>query len=118
MPSDAVRIAVRQDAGTAVVAIAGRIDASADEPLRAAVDGALATTPQRLILDFSAMDYMNSTGIALVVGLLGRARATQTPVGAYGLSPHYQEIFRITRLSDFLPLFDDEAGARAGLAAA
>ena len=117
MSTDAIQVVVHEDGATTVIAIGGRVDASADEPLRAAVDGALARRPQRLILDFSGMGYMNSTGIALVVGVLGRARAAHTPVGACGLSPHYQEIFRITRLSDFLPLFDDEAGARAGLAA-
>ena len=118
MPSDSVRLDVRRDANTSLVAIAGRVDASADEPLRSAVDEALTGPPERLILDFTAMEYMNSTGIALVVGVLGRARAAGVPVAACGLSPHYQEIFRITRLSDFLPLFDDEAGARAGLAVA
>jgi hypothetical protein len=32
----------------------------------------------------------------------------------FGLSPHYQEIFRITRLADFIGMVDDEASALAG----
>ena len=32
-------------------------------------------------------------------------------VEACGLSPHYQEIFAITRLADYMPVFGDEASA-------
>jgi hypothetical protein len=32
----------------------------------------------------------------------------------YGLSSHYQEIFKITRLSDFMGMVNDEAAALAG----
>ena len=52
------------------------------------------------MLDFAAVDYINSTGIALIVSVLARARAERRKVVASGLSPHYREIFDITRLSD------------------
>ena len=51
--------------------------------------------------------YINSTGIALIVSVLARARAERRKVVASGLSPHYREIFDITRLSDFIELFPD-----------
>ena len=63
-----------------------------------------------LTLDFTAVPYINSTGIALIVGLLGRARGADVPVTARGLTDHYREIFEITRLSDFMTI---EAGATA-----
>ena len=67
--------------------------------------------PASLLLDFAAVDYINSTGIALIVGLLGRARADGVAVAACGLSDHYREIFEITRLSDFMSIYADEASA-------
>ena len=57
------------------------------------------------------IDYINSTGIALIVSLLGRARASQRRLSAYGLSDHYVEIFNITRLSDFMGIYPDEKSA-------
>ena len=60
------------------------------------------------MLDFAAVDYINSTGIALIVGLLAEARKTGQEVQARGLAEHYREIFRITRLSDFMTILDDE----------
>lgn len=47
----------------------------------------------------------------MIVAVLARARAEDRPVRAYGLSDHYREIFAITRLADFMPLYADEATA-------
>lgn len=63
------------------------------------------------VLDFEQVDYINSTGIALIVALLAKARAANLPVVAYGLSDHYREIFQITRLSDFLGIYSDRTSA-------
>jgi anti-anti-sigma factor len=57
------------------------------------------------------VDYINSTGIALIVGLLARARKSHRRLLACGLSEHYIEIFQITRLADFMTVFPDEKSA-------
>ena len=64
--------------------------------------------PASSLLDFSDVDYINSTGIALIVGVLAEARKPGREVQARGLAEHYREIFRITRLSDFMTILDDE----------
>ena len=62
-----------------------------------------------MLLDFGAVDYINSTGIALIVGLLARARADVAPGrGARPLARTTGEIFEITRLSDFMTILADE----------
>ena len=53
--------------------------------------------------------YINSTGIALVVRLLADARRDGRTVRAIGLTEHYREIFRITRLSDFMEIVEGDA---------
>jgi anti-anti-sigma factor len=67
--------------------------------------------PATVVLDFAAVRYINSTGIALIVSVLARARAQRRAVLASGLSDHYREIFDITRLSDFIELFPSLDGA-------
>ncbi|MGI9641458.1 MAG: STAS domain-containing protein [Acidimicrobiia bacterium] len=86
---------------------------------RAAQDG-LTTAYQevksgsgRLLLDFSDVDYINSTGIALVVQILADCRTSGRDVAAFGLTEHYREIFSITRLSDFMTIYQDENTALA-----
>jgi anti-sigma B factor antagonist len=97
--------------GAAVIELSGDIDGSAAAILTAAYAEAVnGDSPEALgtvVLDFGAVDYINSTGIALIVSVLARARAERRKVVACGLSAHYREIFDITRLSDFIELFPD-----------
>jgi anti-anti-sigma factor len=96
--------------GAAVIELSGEVDGSAAGVLTAAYERAVGDTgadPGTVVLDFAAVDYINSTGIALIVSVLARARAERRKVVASGLSAHYREIFDITRLSDFIELFPD-----------
>lgn len=88
----------------AVLQMHGEINGLADVVLDSAFDEAEGLSPVKYVLDFSEVDYINSTGIALIVGLLARARTYHRPVVAVGLSDHYREIFNITRLSDFMEI--------------
>ena len=102
---------VRDVAGVAVLDLEGEIDAGAEEALESAY--AAAEDAATILLNFGGVDYINSTGIALIVGLLARARKNRQTVTACGLSDHYREIFQITRLADFMTIFDDERSALA-----
>ena len=90
--------------GKAIIELHGEINSLADEALAAAYDDAVALKPSAIVLDFNQVDYINSTGIALIVGLLAKARTAHIPLTAVGLSDHYREIFTITRLSDFIDI--------------
>ena len=94
----------RQEGETAVIDLHGEINSQADAALDAAYSEAETAVPQKIVLNFTGVDYINSTGIALIVGLLARARAAHRPIAATGLSEHYREIFTITRLSDFMEI--------------
>lgn len=95
---------VRSDSGTPVLAFYGDINGFAENAMNEAYTRADAQSSGQIVFDFSGVDYINSTGIALIVGLLARARATRRSIVATGLNDHYREIFTITRLSDFMEL--------------
>ena len=69
--------------------------------------------PRGIVLDFTALDYMNSSGIGLLVTLLVRAKRAQQQLSAYGLSDHYRQIFELTRLDEVISVHDDRDGALA-----
>lgn len=98
--------------GDTVLALHGDINRAAEEGLHSAYQGAK-DEGGRLLLDFSDVDYINSTGIALIVRILADCRMSSREVAAFGLSDHYREIFSITRLSDFMAIYDDEQTALA-----
>ena len=106
--------AVRRRDGVAVIDLAGDVNRGAEQSLEAAWAQATAERPDAVVLNFEAAGFINSTGIALIVGLLARARAAELEVRAYGLTPHYREIFEITRLADFVAINPDEDSAVRG----
>jgi anti-anti-sigma factor len=97
---------VQRDGDTAVLVLSGDVAGNAE----AALLDAYAQVGEAgvVLLDFFRVDYINSTGIALIVGVLAESRKTGREVQARGLAQHYREIFRITRLSDFMTILDDE----------
>jgi len=106
---------VRDLSGLVVIDLQGEINAFADQELSSAYDQAESHDTRTIVLNFQQVGYINSTGIALIVGLLARARKTGRHMAVYGLSDHYREIFQITRLADFMSIYTDEASLMAEL---
>ena len=113
MPARILEASVRHQPRVAIVDLHGEIDAFAEDVLNAAYADADSRGADEILLNFSDVDYINSTGIALIVSLLARARKSKRKLLACGLSQHYVELFQITRLVDFMSVFADEASALA-----
>lgn len=114
MPMEAFDAQVRREQPrTVVIDLHGEINSFAEETLNTAYAEAENAQPEAILLNFTDVSYINSTGIALIVSLLARARKKHIPLRACGLSQHYVEIFTITQLSDFMGVFGDEASALA-----
>jgi anti-anti-sigma factor len=102
--------------GRATIALQGDLDGAADEALSGAYDEARAAGMSTLVLDFGAADYINSTGIAVLVRILAAGRRDHVEVHARGLSDHYIEIFEITRIADFMRIERDDPITAGGMA--
>jgi len=108
MTANEPKVAVRRRGDVAVLDIVGDIDRTVDAPLQQAYDQAVTDGGQAVLLNFGEVGYINSTGIAVIVSLLARARKERRVISAYGLTEHYRHIFSITRLSDFIGIYQDE----------
>ena len=105
--------AVQLSAGVAVIDLKGEINAFAEGAMNAAYAQAMQSKPSSIMLNFHSVDYINSTGIALIVSLMAQARKSGVKFMATGLSAHYLEIFKITRLVDFMTIVPDAASVMA-----
>lgn len=102
---------VRRLDNKAIIDLHGSMNSQADDKLFKAYKEAESSDPDMILLNFSAVDYINSTGIAVIVDFLSQARKNQCKVGYFGLSDHYLQIFRITRLSDYMEDYQNELSA-------
>ena len=111
MPTKTLKASVRHQPSVSVVDLHGEITANAEHILNNAYAEAEQRGLEVILLNFNDVHYINSTGIALIVSLLARARKQHRRLLACGLSDHYVEIFQVTRLADFLHIFPDETSA-------
>jgi anti-sigma B factor antagonist len=114
MPQANVKMTVRHVSDTvSIIDIEGDVSAFAENVLMDAYTQANSPTTHAFILNFSGLEYMNSSGIGLLVTLLIRVNRQKQRLLAYGLSEHYQHIFELTRLNEAIGIYDSEAAALA-----
>jgi anti-sigma B factor antagonist len=107
-----ITINVRQvNTRVAIMDIQGDVSAAAEKALMNAYEQVDSLSTRAIIINFTQMGYMNSSGIGLIVTLLIRVNQQKQQLLAYGLSEHYQHIFKLTRLSDAIHLYDTEQDA-------
>jgi anti-sigma B factor antagonist len=96
---------------TCVIDIIGEITAAAENTLMDAYTRATTAGVRNIILNFSGLDYMNSSGIGLLVTLLIRVNRAKQKLLVYGLTDHYRQIFELTRLNEAIEILPNEADA-------
>jgi anti-sigma B factor antagonist len=99
-----------------VIDIQGDITSHSEETLMAAYAKANDNGAKCIVLNFEGLDYMNSSGIGLLVTMLIRAQREKQQLLAYGLSEHYQQIFELTRLNEAIGIYENESAALTAVA--
>ena len=98
---------------TSVIDVNGSITAQSENALMDAFTMASSGKTRGVILNFSGLEYMNSTGIGLLVTILVRANRQQQQMLAFGLNDHYRNIFELTRLNEAIHIYENEPAAAA-----
>jgi anti-sigma B factor antagonist len=118
MPQAQVKMKVRKAGEKAcIIDVEGELTAFAEGVLMDAYNQASAEGARVIILNFEGLEYMNSSGIGLLVTLLIRINRERKKLLTYGLSEHYRSIFQITRLDDAISTYyNEEEAVRAAAA--
>lgn len=70
---------------------------------------------KNILLDFKGVEYLNSSGIALVIQILMEANKAFQKIAICGLSPHFTKVFTMVGITRYATLHADEAGAVSAL---
>jgi len=99
-----------------VVTLAGDIDLASAPELRSRLADATQDTPARVVLELSELDFIDSTGLGVLVGTLRRVRATGGDIRIAGARAGIERVFSVTGLDRVFGLFESvEAAAVAPL---
>ena len=103
---------VREEGGNLVASIKGEIDLHRSPELRTVLLGLLASrSPKKLVLNLSAVPYMDSSAIAVLVESLKRVSKGGGKVYLTGLQPRVKGLLEIARLNTIFVVAKDEAEA-------
>ena len=99
----------------AEIEIKGELSGFSHETILDAFSKVNQTGIQTILFNFSRLEYLNSSGIGLLVTLLIQARRAGQHLFAYGLNSHYIKIFELTHLSESIPVYSSKGEALAAL---
>jgi anti-anti-sigma factor len=108
-------VRTRTEGEVTIIAFAGNLDSNTSPAAQQAIDGILAGGAKKMVVDFSALDYISSAGLRV---LLGAAKKLQPPAGGlrlFGLNETVREVFEISGFAKILVVKGSEAEAREGL---
>ncbi len=104
----------RPNDAASVIDVTGEVTAASEEALTEAF-GVASDGAKVVVFNFTDLDYMNSSGIGLLVTVLIRAQRQDQKLMAYGLNEHYRQIFMLTRLDEAITIFADEEAVLAAV---
>ena len=110
------KVTVDQKAGsnggsTTVLRFRGDISSASQDAVLGTFTRLPETARQHLLLDFTQVEYINSSGIALVIQLLMQASKAGDKVALFGLTPHFQKVFTMVGITKYAQIHPDETAA-------
>lgn len=107
---DEIQVTLRFEKGATIIDLAGDVTTFAEDAIQKAYQEASANGAQNIVFQFRESDYINSAGIAILIGIVTEARKRDQRLLMTGLSQHFQKIFRmvgLTQYADLYPSLDD-----------
>jgi anti-anti-sigma factor len=109
-----MNITTRTENGVTLVALAGSLDSNTSPQAQQALDAILAGGARKMVVDFTALDYISSAGLRILLGTAKRLGGAGGALRLCGLNETVREVFDISGFSTILAVFATEADALKG----
>lgn len=104
-------VQVRQAESVSLVDVTGRLTSFETKAFQQVIHGLLKRGQTNIVLNLTALDYLDSSGIGELVREYLRVVKQGGAMKVVGLAPRVEEILKVTRLYHVFPEFPDEASA-------
>jgi anti-sigma B factor antagonist len=110
-PQDHVTVTVRSSQGVTVLEVSGEIDMATGEALTVPLSTHLDAAPSGLVLDLTKVEFIGSTGLAVLAETHQRTRDGMTKLGIVANTPIVLRPLEIAGFLEFLPIYPTLAAA-------
>ncbi len=94
-----------------VLKLSGRFDAACSKDFKKAIGTLSEANSTRIVMDMSAVDFIDSSGLGCLVGALRTINNLGGDIKICSLRPQIRAIFELTRLHRVFAIFNDRAAA-------
>jgi anti-sigma B factor antagonist len=97
-------VATRQESGCTVLSVVGEVDVFTAPALDEALTAAIANGGTCVVVDMSGVDFLDSTGLSVLVKALKRIREANGSLDVVVSADRVAKVFRLTGLDTLIPL--------------
>ena len=108
-------VSTRTAEGVQIIAFAGNLDSNTSPQAQQAIDALLAGGAQKVVVDFSALDYVSSAGLRVLLSAAKRLQGPGKALRLFGLNETVREVFEISGFATILQVRGTEKEAVEGL---
>lgn len=110
-----MQITERTEESILIVSIDGDIDLESSPKLRDFLKPKASQKTARLLLDFTSVNYIDSSGLATLIEYFQSVQGFSGTLALAGLNPRVKNVFEIVRLEQIFTLYPDIPSALAAL---
>ncbi|NJN15249.1 MAG: STAS domain-containing protein [Oscillochloris sp.] len=114
MLEDELTVSTREREGVAIIDLVGDVTTFAEEKINSAYREVTNRGARFVLLNFRQNDYINSAGIAILIGIVTEVNRNGQKLAVSGLSQHFQKIFRMVGLAQYAEIYQNEEEAVSG----
>ncbi len=110
-----LKVHLRRVGDAVIIDLVGDLNHQGETTLKEAYQQATVDNTRRIFFNFERTDYINTSGIAILISIVMEAQKAGQQVGLFGVSPHYQKIFQLVRLPLYANIYTTEQEALASV---
>jgi anti-anti-sigma factor len=109
-----IQISISQKDEVSILQIKGDVTAITGETIEEAYQKVSNAGAKKILFYFDEDGYINSGGIAILIGIASESKKNGQTIRITGLSSHFQKIFNIVGLTKYTEIFPSEELALKG----
>ena len=103
-----INVSISHKDDVSILNIKGDVTATTGETIEEAYQKVSTGGAKKILLYFDKDGYINSGGIAILIGIASESRKNEQRIRITGLSPHFQKIFNMVGLTKYTEIFQTE----------
>lgn len=111
--SSVLKVETRKKDNVTIIDLQGDVNSEGDAAIKGAYHAAIREGAKTVLFNMSKTEYINTSGISVLISIVMEAKKAGQKVLVCGVSPHYKKVFDLVRFSVYVTMFDTEDAALA-----